>query len=220
MSTESRSTDSRRKAGTGDQLQLDGIGPTPVRTKHGEQLSLLGEPTPIRVPSVLWRSWLNDPTVVARFEAKRYTRSDQQCWPWLNAVSSTGHGSFRAASLPGASRSGTVPAHLFAFQLVNGVIPRLGWSGAEDPVVCHRCDSHGCTNPNHLRLGTTAENRAEWAHRHRNPGGPLADVRGAAGRTRAIAAAVRTGLALGESPEQIGQRIYAAEQFGLPLTLW
>jgi hypothetical protein len=29
-------------------------------------------------------------------------------------VSSTGHGSFRAASLPGPTRRGTVPAHLFA----------------------------------------------------------------------------------------------------------
>ncbi|WP_211265871.1 hypothetical protein [Actinacidiphila oryziradicis] len=80
--------------------------------------------------------------------------SDQQCRPWLAAVSSTGHGSFRAASLPGASRRGTVPAHLFAYQLANGVIPQLGRSGAEDPVLCHRCDSHGCTNAAHLSLGS------------------------------------------------------------------
>ena len=220
MSAEPRSTDSRRTAGTGDQLQLDGIGPTPVRPKHGEQLSLLGEPTPIRVPSLLWRNWLDDPGVVSRFEAKRYIRDDQQCWPWYAAASSTGHGSFRAASLPGASRRGTVPAHLFAYQLAHGVIPRLGWSGTEDPVLCHSCDSHGCTNPAHLRLGTSTQNRAEWVQRHRDPGGPLADLRGAAGRTRAIAAAVRAGLALGEPDELINQRIHAAEQEGLPLTLW
>jgi hypothetical protein len=158
--------------------------------------------------------------VVGRFEDKRYTRGDQQCWPWLAAVSSTGHGSFRAASLPGTSRRGTVPAHLFAFQLANGVISRLGWSGAEDPVLCHRCDSHGCTNAGHLSLGTNAQNRAEWVQRHRDPGGPLADVRGAAGRTRAIAAAVRTGLALGEPPHLIDERIHVAERAGLPLTLW
>jgi hypothetical protein len=220
LSTEPRSTDSRRTAATGDQLQLDGIGPTPVRPKHGEQLSFLGEPTPIRVPSQLWRSWLEDPSVVARFEAKRYARSDQQCWPWLAAVSSTGHGSFGAASLPGPSRRGTVPAHLFAYQVACGVIPRLGWSGTDDPVLCHSCDSHGCTNPAHLRLGTSAQNRTEWAQRHRNPGGPLADLRAAAGRTRAIATAARTGLALGESDGLIEHRIQVAEQAGLPLTLW
>ncbi|WP_241740871.1 HNH endonuclease [Streptomyces sp. L2] len=194
--------------------------PEPLPAPETEQLALLGEPLPVKVPAQLWRSWLDDPLIVARFEAKRYRRSEHPCWPWLGAVSSTGHGSFRAASLPGPSRRGTVPAHLFAFQLANGVIPRLGWSGAEDPVLCHRCDSHGCTNPAHLRLGTTAENRAEWASRHRNPTGPLADLRGAAGRTRAIAAAIRAGLAAGEDPGAIEDRIRAAEAAGLPLTLW
>ncbi|WP_370102588.1 hypothetical protein [Streptacidiphilus sp. MAP12-20] len=174
----------------------------------------------MRVSAELWRSWLDSPTVVARFAAKRYVRRDEQCWPWLGAVSDTGHGSFRAASLPGVSRRGTVPAHLLAYQLVHDVIPRVGWSEAEDPVVCHRCDSHGCVNPHHLRLGTAAENRAEWAHRHRDPGGPLADIRGPAGRTRAIASAVRVGLALGEGPALIDERIRLAELEGLPLTLW
>ncbi|MFI6157308.1 hypothetical protein ACIBCA_32010 [Kitasatospora sp. NPDC051170] len=187
---------------------------------RGEQLALLGPPQVVRIPADLWRSWLADPAVVDRFEAKRYRRAGVSCWPWLGAVSSTGHGSFRAASLPGRSRRGTVPAHLFAFQLANGVIPRLGWSGAEDPVVCHTCDSHGCSNPVHLRLGTALENRAEWALRHRDPAGPLADLRGPAGRTRAIAGAVRRGLAHGEAPERIEEHIRAAERDGLPLTLW
>ncbi|MEY9968550.1 hypothetical protein ABIA33_006634 [Streptacidiphilus sp. MAP12-16] len=207
---------------TEQQLAFDGVDgpPIPPPAHASIQLSLLGQPVPIRQPAQLWRAWLGDPQIVERFEAKRYQREHQPCWPWLAAVSDTGHGSFRAASLPGASRRGTVPAHLFAFQLANGVIPRLGWSGTEDPVLCHSCDSHGCTNPAHLRLGTSAQNRAEWAQRHRNPGGPLADLRGAAGRTRAIAAAVRTGLALGETRELIDERIHAAEQNGLPLTLW
>ncbi|WP_329142630.1 hypothetical protein OIU91_03365 [Streptomyces sp. NBC_01456] len=127
---------------------------------------------------------------------------------------------FRAASLPGKSRRGTVPAHLFTFQLSHGVIPRLGWTGTDDPVLWHRCDSHGCTNPARLRLGTSAENRTEWAQRPRDPGGPLADLRGAAGRTRAIADAIRERLREGESPQQIEQRIQDAERQGLPLTLW
>ncbi|MFF3468764.1 hypothetical protein ACWCQN_41775 [Streptomyces sp. NPDC001984] len=83
-----------------------------VLTGRPEQLSLLGHPTPIRLPAELWLYWLTDKAVVARFEAKHYIRSPTRCWPWLGAVSSTGHGSFRAASLPGPSRRGTVPAHL------------------------------------------------------------------------------------------------------------
>lgn len=208
-------------SGQPDQFPLGSLaaqGSVPHRVP--EQLSLLGHPTLIRLPTELWLTWLNDETVIARFNAKYYIRSRTQCWPWLGAVSSTGHGSFRAASLPGPSRRGTVPAHLFAFQLAHGVISRPGWSAADDPVVCHTCDLHGCTNPTHPRLGTTAENRAEWQLRRHNPHGPLADVRGAAGRTRAIAEAVRTGLQAGELPDLIDKRIPAAEKAGLPLTLW
>ena len=204
-----------------DQLLLEDVAPAQRRSEAGaEQLSLLGEPIPVRLPAELWRAWLSDEDVVARFEAKRYARSAHQCAPWLGAVSSTGHGSFRAASLPGPSRRGTVPAHLFAYQLAHGVIDRTGWTAAEDPVVCHACDFHGCTNPAHLRLGTAAENRVEWSLRRGNPRSPLADTRGAAGRTRAIAEAIRAGLCAGDSAEQIEHRIQAAEEAGHPLTLW
>ena len=80
------------------------------------QMTLIGQPQPVRIPEHLWRSWLDDPAVVSRFESKRYRRCREKCWPWIGGVSSTGHGSFRAANLPGQSRRGTVPAHLFAYQ--------------------------------------------------------------------------------------------------------
>ena len=131
---------------------------------------------------------------MARFEAKRYKRPNGLCWPWIGGASSTGHRSFRAASLPGPSRRGTASAHLFAYQLANGVIPRLGWSGAEDTVICHQCDFAGCTNPTHMRLGTNATNKADYFARRNDLAGPLAYVRGAARRTRAIVAAIRAGL--------------------------
>ncbi|MDT3397318.1 HNH endonuclease [Streptomyces sp. B1866] len=188
--------------------------------QHDDQLALFGQPQRARIPTELWQSWLDDPAVAARFEAKRYRRSEHACWIWTAGISSTGHGTFRAASLPGRSRRGTVPAHLFAYQFEHGVIPRLGWSEADDPCLCHRCDEAGCVNPSHLRLGTNAENRAEWAQRHRNPHGPLADLRGAAGRARAVAAAIRAGIIAGEDPAQIEQRIQAARDEGRPLTLW
>ncbi|MGW5153223.1 hypothetical protein [Rhodococcus koreensis] len=204
---------------TGNPLPLPGM-PSPTPLPALEQLVLIGAPQPIRVPERLWRTWLDDPVVVARFEAKRYRRQENLCSIWIAGVSSTGHGSFRAASLPGPSRRGTVPAHLFAYQLEYGIIPRLGWSGADDAVLCHQCDFAGCTNPAHLRLGTNRSNRSEYDLRRRNIASPLSDVRGAAGRTRAIAAAVRTGLANHEGPETIEGRIRAAEAAGSPLTLW
>jgi hypothetical protein len=203
----------------GPGLSLHRLRPATGRAP-AEQLVLIGQPKPVRVPERRWRSWLDDPDVVARFEAKRYRRADDLCWVWIGGVSSTGHGSFRAASLPGPTRRGTVPAHLFAYQLVHGVIPRLGWSSTEDAVISHQCDFAGCTNPAHMRLGTNATNRFEYLTRRRNLANPLADVRGAAGRTRAIAAAIRAGLATHEDAADIERRILDAQSAGIPLTLW
>jgi hypothetical protein len=194
--------------------------PPATRRAPAEQLALIGQPKPIRVPERRWRSWLDDSEVVARFEAKRYRRADDLCWVWIGAVSSTGHGSFRAASLPGPTRRGTVPAHLFAYQLVHGVIGRLGWSSTHDAVISHQCDFAGCTNPAHMRLSTNATNRFEYLTRRRNLANPLADVRGAAGRSRAIATAIRAGLANKEDATAIEGRIQAAQFEGRPLTLW
>ena len=205
--------------GTGLSLPLHRL-PALISRAPAEQLVLIGQPKPIRVPERRWRSWLDDLEIVARFEAKRYRRAADLCWVWIGGVSSTGHGSFRAASLPGPTRRGTVPAHLFAYQLTYGVIPRLGWSNTEDAIISHQCDFAGCTNPTHMRLGTNATNRSEYLTRRRNLGNPLADIRGAAGRTRAIAAAIRAGVANHENAASIDRRILEAEAAGLPLTLW
>ncbi|WP_234552569.1 MULTISPECIES: hypothetical protein [Rhodococcus] len=184
------------------------------------QMTLIGQPQPVRIPERLWRSWLDNPAVVSRFESKRFRRRREQCWPWIGGVSSTGHGSFRAASLPGPSRRGTVPAHLFAYQLEDGVISRLGWSNTDDAVLCHQCDFAGCTNPAHMQLGTNRSNRSEYELRRRNIASPLADVRGPAGRTRAIATAIRTGIEQNVGVDVIEERIAAAEAAGRPLSLW
>ena len=185
-----------------------------------QQLSLLGEPRPVRTPAKLWRVWLTDPTTRQRFENKRYCRGPDQCWPWIGAISSTGHGSFRAASLPGLSRRGTVPAHLYAYQLEHGIIDRLGWSALTDPILCHRCDYAGCTNPPHLPLGTAGDNRTEYLARRHGPNSPLADTRGTAGLSRAIADTIRTALAAGEPAHLINHRINDVIAAGRPWSLW
>ncbi|WP_240120897.1 HNH endonuclease [Streptomyces sp. MUM 2J] len=164
--------------------------------------------------------WLADESVQARYWAKVYrTPSTEDCWFFLGGISSTGHASFRAASRPGRTRTGTVPGHLYGYQLAHGVIPRLGW-GTDSPTVCHTCDNHSCQQPTHLRLGTAAENRAEWLARRRDPSSPLADVRGPAGRSRAIGAAIEAGRKGGESAESIKARVRAAIAAGRPLSLW
>ncbi len=208
--------------------ERDGLGPglfplAAVRSGPeavDEQLSLIGDPTPVRVPAVEWIAWLADDSVRARYWAKVYrATSTSDCWFWTAGISSTGHASFRAASRPGRTRRGTVPGHLYGYQLAHGVIPRLGW-GNDNPTVCHTCDNHSCQHPEHLRLGTPAENRAEWLARRKDPGSPLADLRGPAERSRAIAAAIRAGQERGEGEPEVGARIRAAIAAGRPLSLW
>ena len=200
-------------------LPLPGM-PGSIPAPPALQMTLIGQPQPVRIPERLWRSWLDNPAVLSRFESKRYRRNRHQCWPWIGGVSSTGHESFRAASLPGPSRRGTVPAHLFAYQLEYGVIARLGWSNADDAVLCHQCDFAGCTNPTHLLLGTNRTNRNEYDLRRRNIASPLADVRGPAGRARAIAGAIRIGIEQNDDATTIDEHIHAAEVAGRPLSLW
>lgn len=207
--------------------QLPGLFPLP--TKGGpavplaevpEQLALIGAPSPVRIPAVEWSAWLADESIRTRYWAKVHrTSPDENCWFFFGAISSTGHASFRATSLPGPTRRGTVPGHLYGYQLAHGVIPRLGWDN-DSPTVCHTCDNHSCQQPVHLRLGTPAENRLEWLTRRRNPASPLADLRGPAGRSRAIGTAIRLGLQLGESEREITDRIRITAAAGRPLSLW
>jgi hypothetical protein len=134
-------------------------------------------------------------------------------------VSSTGHGSFRAASLAGLTSRGTVPAHLFAYQLAHGAIPRLGWYSTEDAVISHQWTSPDAPTPH------------PWAghqrHQlHRIPHAAMESRQFTRRRARRSRAHTRhrsrhhAGLANQEDAASIELRIRNAEAEGLSLTLW
>lgn len=91
------------------------------------------------------------PAIIARFHAK-YEKSEHGCWLWKSGCDVNGYGMFMVCRVAG--RQLNVQAHRLAYLLAHGE-QISGW------VVRHSCNNPPCVNPDHLKLGTQADNMAD-----------------------------------------------------------
>ena len=89
----------------------------------------------------------------ARLEALCIPEPNSGCWLWVGAVKANGYGNF---FLDGRFTQ----AHRASYVVFVGPIP----TGL---VVRHKCDNVACVNPQHLELGTQAQNVRDAIDRNR-----------------------------------------------------
>lgn len=94
---------------------------------------------------------------IRRFEEKFIPVTESGCWLWTASVDRGGYGQFHMSGKCAKS-------HRASYQLYVGPLdPSLH--------VCHKCDTPSCVNPEHLFLGTDADNLSDMSAKGRSPRG-------------------------------------------------
>lgn len=140
------------------------------------------------------------PSIVKEPAADRFWRrvnkaGPTSCWEWT-ASTRQGYGAF---SFVACGRKRCIDAHRFSWLIHFGPVPP-GW------FVCHSCDNRRCVRPEHLWLGTCADNIRDASAKGRLVGNRM----GNSGRPRVTPEQIAdmvASRARGETFKSIGERV-------------
>jgi hypothetical protein len=146
---------------------------------------------------------------------KRFERdAKSKCWNWTGPVNAKGYGLI--SGILNGKRY--VPAgrhmlvHRVSWIIHRGDIPDS--DAAHGMVVMHTCDNPRCVNPDHLRLGTQADNIADMDSKRRHVVGEFQKRKGVEHHRSSIKAQEDLDLILSTT----GQTKELAERFGVDVS--
>lgn len=142
-----------------------------------------------------------------RFDMKWVPEPNTGCFLWFGYRDPKwGYGIF------GIPKANNVKAHRFAYSRKFGPIP-------DGLVVCHSCDEPACVNPDHLWLGTVADNNKDCITKGRQSIGerhrakcPRGEMQGSSRLTAEQVIEIRRRCANGESQRSIANSFGIVQQ--------
>lgn len=97
--------------------------------------------------------------MLERFMDKVSPEPNSGCWLWTADLGTYGYGRMSTSRT-----AGPVDAHRLSYRLFRGEIPKGAY-------VLHKCDVRSCVNPDHLFVGTHADNMQHGVDHKRWPRG-------------------------------------------------